>query len=258
MPALWPTEFDAFRTLHPTETLDELTVVTPKELGRNYVLHISKNKELKTLIPYVCKRTQRNENRSVPRVSTAPTIAGCLIGYDTTIEEWLAEVGSKDGFGKKDVPWVGGWYIYAIPFEFALKPSTKLLGAVHTSDEHWLVSYNRSSWSYEPQMVGKLFYKSVTYRAMGREKITELEIYIEIDSPVGIPFCFGQRLKKGYYRIVIDKLFDLETMNEVVMDSLMPLSQEEYEKVKMPIASLLSFSEPVNTVEAFHVPVLHW
>lgn len=255
MSGAWPSEFDAFRTVHPTETLDELTVVTPKELGRNYVLHISKNKDLKTLIPYVCKRTQRDENRSVPRVCTAPTIAGCLIGYDTTIEEWLAEVGSKDGFGKKDVPWAGGWYIYAIPFEYALRPTDKLVRHAKASDEHWLVSYNRTTWSYQPVKVGKLFYKSVTYRSESNAKVTEVEIYLEIDAAVSVPFCNGYKLQKGYHRIVIDKLFDMAAMDQVVMDAAVRLTREEYEKVKAPIASLLSYT---NTVEAHHVPVLHW
>lgn len=255
MSTLWPVEFEAFRTLHPTETLDELTVVTPKELGRNYVLHISKNKELKTLIPYVCKRTQRDENRTIGRVSTAPTIAGCLIGYDTTIEEWLAEVGSKDGFGKKDVPWVGGWYIYAIPFEYALRPTNKLVCHAEASDEHWLVSYNKATWSYQAIPVGKLFYTTVTYQTTGKNKVTEIEMYIEVSSDVSIPFSRYTKLKKGYYRIRTDKLLDMATMDDVRLNVLDELTAEEYNAIKMPVASLLSFH---NCVEEHHVPVLHW
>jgi hypothetical protein len=257
MPSQWPSELDAFRQVHPAETVAELTLVTPQELGRNYVLHISKNKDLGLMVPYVCVRTQKDEDRTIPRVSTAPSIAACLIGYDTTIEEWMEAQSATDGYGKSTVPWCGGWYIYAIPFQYAFKPSAKLLKNVVATDEHWLVSYGPTSWSYKPIKVGKIFYTAVTHQAEGRSKSLMIDLCVEITHPnIKVPFCHNLKLEAGYYRIQSDKLLDMAAFEDVALDALQHLTKEEYDAIKVPAAAMLSFTS--HAVLPEHVPSLHW
>jgi hypothetical protein len=253
----WPAEFDAFRLVHPAETLAELTLVTPQDLGRNYVLHISKNKELDLMVPYICVRAQKDEDRSVPRICTAPSIAACLVGYDTTIEEWMQGEETTDGFGQGSIPWCGGWYIYAIPFQYAFKPSEKLLKGVTATDEHWLVSYGPTTWSYKPIKVGKVFYTAVTHQAEGRFKTLMIDLCVEIThSDIKVPFCNGVKLGEGYYRMQSDRLLDMASFEDVALHGMQHLTKEEYDAVKIPTAALLSFAS--HAVLPEHVPSLHW
>jgi hypothetical protein len=253
MTASWPAAFDAFRTVHPAETLEELSVVSARENGRNFMLHLSRNKNIKAMVPYVTTRTQAHEDRSIPRICVAPAIADCLIGYNGTVDEFQNREQAKSGDGSKTIPWTGGWYIYAIPFEYALKPSENLLVDADKTNEHWLVSYSPQTWSYAPIRIGKLFYTQVGYQAGRGGHATVVEMYIELDSPVRVPFCHDLMLEPGLYRIVSDKLFEMHH-RKVALDQLEPLSPEDYAKAKIPTASLLSF----NSVSASHLPVLHW
>jgi hypothetical protein len=253
----WPSVFDAFRHVHPAETLAELTVLTPKDVGRNYLLHISKNKDLDIMIPYICTRAASDEDRSIPRVCVSPSIAACLVGYDSTIEEWMEGQTAKDGFGQNDIPWCGGWYIYAIPFEYVLKPSPELLKAVTRTDEMWLVNYNPKTWAYRPRKVGKLFYTAVSHKSEEGGKVLRVDMCLELTQPgIRVPFCKGLNLEPGYYHIRSDKLLNMATMDEVCLDGMMPLSEEEYRAIKMPVAALLSFAE--HGVKPEHVPSLNW
>lgn len=257
MSTAWPSEFDAFRQVHSEEILSELQVVTPKDIGRNYVLHISKNKDLDVMVPYVCMRTQKGEDRTVPRVSTSPSLAACLIGYDSSIEEWLEGKKDTDGHGQNEIPWCGGWYIYAIPFEYALLPSQKLLKAARQTDELWLVSYNKSTWSYRPRKVGKLFYTAVSHKSDGPDKKLEIDLCIELTHPgIRIPFSKGVVLDPGYYQITSDRLLDQPGLDHVVVDKMKKLTEAQYAAIKLPAAALLSFS--THGVRPEHVPSLNW
>jgi hypothetical protein len=244
----------AYRAVHLAETLDELQLVTPKDLGRNFLLHMSKNKSIKTMTPYITTRASDHEDRSIPRVCVAPSIAACIIGYDTTIQDWRDKLDGHDGKGNP-VPWVGGWYLYALPFEYAIKPSAKLLPVVASSDEHWLVSYSPATHSFRPILIGKIFYSAVTFGGKGYRLGTTIDIYIELFGGVNVPFCNNLKLSPGYWRVCSSSLCGIKDFNEVNASNVVRLTKEQYDAVKMPIASTLSYS---NAVSAEHIPALHW
>jgi len=254
MAAKWPSEFDAFRASHLAQTLDELTVITPQKLGRNFLLHISKNKAIKTMVPYITTRTAPGEDRSIPRICVSPSIAACIVGYDTTIADWRDALEGTDRKGNP-IPWVGGWYLYALPFDYALEPSPKLLPAVTATDERWLVSYSPTTHSYRPILIGKLFYSTVQYRGESFRQHTSIEIYLELHGGVNVPFCNTLKLSPGYWRVVSQTLCGVKNFKQVTAEVAQKLTQEEYDAVKAPIASLLSIS---HCVRPEHLPALHW
>src|ERR1700741_3061096 len=58
-----------------------VTVVTPEEVKQDYFLHISTDTSIKKFVPVIGRRQAYSEDRSVPRVTVAPTLLGCFIGY---------------------------------------------------------------------------------------------------------------------------------------------------------------------------------
>lgn len=246
MASAWPSEFEAFTQLHPAEVLNELTVVTPKEFKRNFFLHMSKDRDLKALTPYVTTRTLAGENRSVGRVCVSPDIAAAILGYKSTIKEFFAPPeDSKDGTGERTIPWRGGWYLYAIPFEYAVRPSPELVANVDLTEEHWLVSYNEATHVYTPVPIGKFFYRTVAVSpldAKGKAKTISLEVILEITGKVAVTFCPGVKLKPGYWRVKTSSLFNVASAKAVTVEKVFPLSKAEYEAIKVPMAETLSYS----------------
>ena len=68
---------------------DNVTVVSADELGQRWVYHISVDPKITPFIPELSRRTALKEDRTVPRISTAPTIIGCLLGYQADLGEFL-------------------------------------------------------------------------------------------------------------------------------------------------------------------------
>lgn len=246
MATQWPSEFDMFRKLHQPDVLDKLEVFTPKELGRNFLLHMSKNSELKMMTPYVSTRTVRAEDRSVPRVCCSPTIAACILGYNGAMTDFFKGSDSTDGHGKTEVEWRGGWYIYAIPFKHALIADKSLLPAVEETLERWLVAYDEASRKYKPIPVGKLFYRSMIFTNADDERKDTVELVVEITTDkVAIPFLEDLKLGKGYWRLMIDGMHQHGDHAKVTVAEQKQLSKEEYEALKTPTADLLSYKEPL-------------
>ena len=240
----WPPVLDAFQQTHQPEILDQLTLVSPKELGRNYLLHMSKNDSLPELTPYVCTRTKRGEDRTVARACMSGTLAACVMGYGTTLADYLQELDSSDGFGKKEVKWRGGWYLYAAPFRYAFRPSPKLVGVEGDTDEHWLVTFDEGSRKYPTLPVGKFFYRTVHYRPVGGVQTITVELIVEVTASVGVWFSEGVHLAQGYWQVVSSNLCTAKDWRTVKAETVKRLSRAEYDSWKAPVADLLHMREP--------------
>lgn len=251
MPAPWPSEFDPFLALQQPEVIKQLTVVRPHDLGRNFLLHMSKDAHLKLLTPYVTARAKGNENRTVNRVSMSPNVAACILGYEMSVKDFFQGQDGKDGTGKREVRWRGGWYLYAVPFKYALRPGPELLADGPRTGEHWLVTYNETTRAYTPQPVGKFFYRTLQYRGPAGEQTLTAEIIVEITSKVAIPFCKGTSLAPGYWRLITSQLFEVKTLEAVTVTKVTALTEGEYQAIKVPIADLLSHRETMSTVNAW-------
>jgi hypothetical protein len=97
---------------------DNVNIVTSDQLGRNYMLRIDK-KLPDVFYPNMPKSADPRENDSCPRITCAPTLLGCMIGYfrmesDITAGSLPDESGYHAFFG--------GYYISKLPFDACLKP----------------------------------------------------------------------------------------------------------------------------------------
>ena len=59
-----------------------LKIVSTKDLGQDFLLHISPDKLSKVIFtPRIGNRQGRTEDRTVPRITVSPTLLGCHNGY---------------------------------------------------------------------------------------------------------------------------------------------------------------------------------
>lgn len=226
-------------------------IVTPEDVGQDYFLHISIDTRLRVFTPYISQSQSRMEDRTVPRVTVAPTLLGCMIGYSraetdfTDLEPGKSQKQSGESYQ-------GGWKIYALPFKVALKPTARLVYDSRMSDEHWLVSYNAKTATYTPETAGKAFYHVITL--VGRNgKMPEAfgELYVEVIKPEGIRFSKKIFLKKGYWKISGPAAKHAYSSNDDEDFEVEELIKGEYIAVKNQTAALLGITDPVPAYQSW-------
>lgn len=224
------------------EARKELTVVTPQTVGVNHLLHLSKSTDLKRFTPGVSRRAVVREDRTVMRISTAPSLIGCLIGYASDIFDFHDRGAGMKYNGSGPVEFKGGYVIYGFPFQVALKPSALLVPDSLSSDEHWLVPYDADHNVYCPIQMGKVFYRSIAYEVNDQRLSKRIEMYVEVNSDTPIWLDGKQRLSRGYWLVKTIGLHDGKAWNEVDCQ-VTNLTQQDYTSCKRNVASLLSFEE---------------
>jgi len=174
-------------------------VITPEDIDQDFLLHISPNPRILKFIPVIGHRQANTEDRTVPRITTAPWLIGCLIGA-ANVDHKFHE--NKSDGSKDEDSYRGGFKIYEFELKAALKPNKKLVYDANASDECWLVNYSPQSREYQPKTAGRLFYKSITYT--GRSgKLPEGEgvLYVEVVKKEGIRFSKNHFLSQGWWVI---------------------------------------------------------
>lgn len=221
-----------------------VSIVSAEELGKENMLHISRDGGIKVFTPLVSNRTANNEDRSVPRICVAPDLMGCILGY-------AADLVDFDWQPEDNKLWKGGYYIYAIPYEFALRPGKKLLYDVEFTDEHWLVGYNPANVKYNASKIGKVFYHSVLtiQKDSGLRKRREITMFIEVNGDTPVHFNKEHKLTKGKWKIVVYGLHNVESHQDTPERlSVAQISESEYKEAKKLSADLLSFTEPPSSL----------
>lgn len=218
---------------------ENVTIVTASELGQRWLYHISLDPKIKQFVPSLTRRTAQKEDRSVPRISTAPTIIGCILGYQYDINEFLGN-DVEDG-------WKGGWYIYGFESEVSLLPKKKLLYDVRNSDEHWLVPYTAKKWSYPAKVIGKFFYRRASVYNEGKYQKWEVEVAVEVTRGCEVRFFNGLTLTEGYWSFVFNRT--IYEWKKGTAEHVRQLSPSEWKKLKVLHADMLSYQEP---------PSAHW
>ena len=59
------------------------TIITPEEIGQDYLLHIAV-KEYAEFIPYHSRNASEGEDNTIPRVYVSTDLNGCLFGFTFT------------------------------------------------------------------------------------------------------------------------------------------------------------------------------
>lgn len=232
-----------FLSLLPVEVSKELTIVDSNTLNQSHLLHISKDTSIKRFTPAVTRRSMEGENSSVPRISTAPTLAGCILGYASDLYDFMEHANSATFDRKRRVAYRGGWAIYGLPFQTSLRPSAKLLPDVKRTDEHWLVTHDESTVAYTPVLLGKFFYESVLYKASAEAPRPIIDVFVEVLTETPIPFTRNVQFEKGFWKIKVDSLHNAERWDKIQQSELQELTRQDYLNSKRVCASLLSFDE---------------
>lgn len=214
---------------------ENVTIVTPETLGQDTLFHISTSSKVKLFRPEVSRRTATKEDRSIPRISTAPTIAGCIQGYQADIFDF-------NSMQEKNY-YHGGWYIYGFPFDYAIRPKSKILVDVEKTDEHWLVPYEANRWEVEGRIYGKFFYGQVNMFWKDRKHYVERECYVEVGRLGDIVMAKGTRLTAGYYRLTLTAAEFMTKWSQIKVKDLEKISASDFRAVKKVSADLLSHQE---------------
>lgn len=187
-------EMAGFLNLQPDDVRNRVSVVETKDLI-GPLLHLSTNGNIKEFVPSVTRRTASKENRSVPRISTAPTITGCLIGYVSGFNDFYWPDEGKKG------KLLQQWTVYRFDTPLALRPDLKLLFDQKRSDEHWLVGYSRDTLKYIPVKTARCFYKDATLVGRpGKMPFQIATMMIEVLEDT-LQFSKNIKLTKGYWEI---------------------------------------------------------
>lgn len=203
--------------------------------------HISKDPGIKHFIPMVTRRSIQDEDRSVPRVCVAETLWDCFAGYAAAIDDFHAPA---DGF-------LGGYVIYALPFELAVVPHKSILPDVKETNERWVVGYDEAHLKIAPEIHGKVFIREIVNR---REELVinrTVTLYLEVFEEFGeLRLNDRVRLKAGYYKLTCENVIDRKAWSEHPDDVRVELiDAAEYKAVKKSAASLLSFESMPATAK---------
>ena len=232
---------DTFLSLLPDKVKKGTKIVTSEQLGMKHLLHISTNGKIKEFTPFITQRSANNEDRTVPRISTAPTLLGCLIGYCAATTDFQYPLDENRSYK-------GGWYIYGIPFEKAIKPAANLLWDQRYSDEHWLVTYNEDTRHYKPVILGKVFYKEIVSVARtGKMPFKKVTMLVEVNSDEPLKFGANVSLTKGYWEITGDEPSNnVESWKHDKEYAVKEISKAEYSGIKKLSADMLSMPTSYN------------
>ncbi len=229
---------ELFLKLTIDKVAKNVTVVTKEELGQDFMLHISPVKmNNKPYIPWIGRRQANMEDRTIPRITVAPTLYGCYIGYGQLILQCINYNPANHGDYKQ------GLYIHEIEFDESLKPNNKLVYDASRSDEHWLVTYDEETKVYKGKVIGKLFITEIKTKPIsGKEIVVAATIYVEVNKLEGIRFSKNIFLSKGYH--VIENISEVHqcAWDKDKEITVKEISSSDYESAKRQSAAMLSLT----------------
>jgi len=214
-------------------------IITPNDVMGGYLFHISTNTNIRRFVPLIGFRQAKSEDRTVPRVCTAPTLLGCLIGYAAAEKDFREK--KPTGLEEDDF-YKGGFKIYGFEFKHALRPKKALVYDQAYSDECWLVAYNKETSEFQPINFGKVFYRSITsYGRADKTPYNVVEIYVDVQHNDGIRFSENQFLTKGYWKITGPEQKHVAGWKDDKSFTFEQISKSEYADLKNLSAGLLSY-----------------
>ena len=190
-------EFDKAVSLFAGDIAKHCEVITPEDLSVPLLFRVDEYVP-KVFVPQMPYSAATSENRTVPRVVTATSFLGCIVGMGTALNTFFGrELGEKSGCNK--------YQISAFEFEYGLSPNSKMVFDADYSDEMWLIAYNEATKAYKPINYGVAFIHSVTMVAKEHEKVndTRAKFVIRIDHDPGMPLSRKRLLKKGHYLVEV-------------------------------------------------------
>lgn len=146
--------------------------------------------------------------------------------------------------GKKtNKDYKGGWYIHAVPFKKALRPSGRLVFDVARTNETWLVGYSPNYKEYPVFVIGKIIPVDISFTPRdGKLPIETITVQIEISDEAGCYLTDKDYLAKGYWQAVL--LVESKS-NKAKIKSIVAIEKSVFMRSKEISATMLSFQSPV-------------
>lgn len=215
---------------------DNTVIVSSDELPQPFLLHITGEKK-PTYIPRIGHRQEHSEDRTMPRVTAAPSLLGCILGYGALFNNYIYSysITSKpNDVGK----WKGGLYIQKLPFSHCLKPNSKLVYDQAATDEHWLVPYQDELREFKTECIGKIIVESLTIIPGKKEGDRDCRYTILVQVDEALSFSDGKMLTQGQYRISFTNTRRTTWKEKNI--SITPIDKGEFLDKKKLIAANLS------------------
>lgn len=236
-------QLESYLEIQNRKVRNNVEIVEAKDLELPFMLHIDKKPPAK-FIPMMPRRAADSEDNTMPRVTVADTLMGCIIAYGSFWSDFYYDD-------------VQGYIISAIDFESALKPTDKLVYDASSTNEHWLVGYNTKNLSFKPRSVGKLFatdIKVARFYKDGKLQVGDQSLIFYIELEETILLAKKRKVEPGYYRVSlshenISRHICFDSDKELVIEKI---TAREYQAKKKVSAVLLHAD---NTVETKKKPV---
>jgi hypothetical protein len=238
-------DMEAWLRLQSNSVQKNVTVVSSEEEGLEFQIHIDRNSP-EMFIPRIGESFGEDENDNVPRVTVAPTILGCIIGYSRCDSDFM----TGSAVSKEEAPtdlYRQGYEINRLDYVHALKPTKRMVTHSRRSDEYWLVNYTEKYKEYKPTNIGEFYFMSMTFAtkpgpASKDRPAASLTGYLKHTEKNGIYFTDSIKLVPGTYMFTIelDSLYDNEGKKVSQKQTIIPCGKEEYDKNKKLYAALLS------------------
>lgn len=169
-----------------------IRVVSPSSIGQEYMVRIDKEAP-EIFTPRIPRNPLENEDISVPRICVSANFIEAVLGYGRMSDEF------QDG--------AVGYQMSIFPFEFALKPTEKLVPEAEKTNEYWLVNYSSETKHFKPIKVGNILIVKYSEQLVVRlkRKVMLMELFIHVDSEMPVPIIRGKLHERGFYRVLLEK-----------------------------------------------------
>jgi hypothetical protein len=195
-----------FLKTYPKEVTDHLRVI---ENDNGYtMLHISNNKDLFRFVPRIGFNQVKSEDRTIPRVCVARTLAGCILSYQRTVSDSL----NYDPDAKRSP---AHYYIKRFEYKYTLAPDKELVCDVDRTGEEWLVAYSPETACYVAINTGELFVYSVQMENVaGKAPVISGTFLLHTVEPLCLDY--KTTLQPGYYSFVVRGLYGGDVKDAIV------------------------------------------
>lgn len=234
-----------FLELQPSAVREDCKIISSADINQGFMLRIDKNPP-SVFYPNMPKSAMVTENTNTPRITVAPTLVGCMIGYfriERDVQDGTAMLPGQDR-----PKFSGGYSISKLEFNHCLKPGNKMVIDSESSDEHWIVPYSEEYVEMEPAIIGQIFVDAVTYiPRSGHHPGVRLEMLLQLDDDsIELPIIPGRSVKKGHYRYSVswENIRTRTVRDQQCLTVLEEISQEEYLRLKGLRAAMLSYEQP--------------
>lgn len=226
--------------LYGADVARNLTIIEKGDLTLPFLLRV--DIELpKTFVPRMPMSAADSENSTVPRVVTADTLMGCICGHSDVFYPVKTRSGNREFRNN-------AFKITHFDFDYALKPTPKLVFDADETGEIWLVTYDKATIQYHAVIHGEFFVNKISIHPRGAEKLNHefAEICIRITDTRGLMLTPKIHLERGCHYVKINitnyalgqsliketKLKRL-TKNADAELSVMPIKENVYQSFRM-------------------------